>query len=277
MQILKYPIFLIASAAITAALVTPITSISNLIWLGMSEMQPNLFIWLKVILFDLFSLGLPLIFVFAIGFAIAFSVAALIAKVFKVKNEHLYGLAGGVAVGVALILMVELLFKTHPIAGNRTLFGQILHIVAGYIGGLSYFNLMQKDFTAKSVIRFLACLPLILILSITTSWIFDPATAAESFGFNFSEISDLGRNTLIRDMTAFFMANAIFYLLGIITLNPTWFFASGTIYASAFVFNLMAINFYGTSQNEALIAEAIFTFCSFGLGFWLFRRGKVKN
>jgi hypothetical protein len=39
----------------------------------------------------------------------------------------------------------------------------------------------------------------------------------------------------------------------------------------------MAINFYGTSQNEALIAEAIFTICSFGLGFWLFRRGKVIN
>lgn len=78
-------------------------------------------------------------------------------------------------------------------------------------------------------------------------------------------------------MTAFFMANAIFYLLGIITLNPTWFFASGTIYASAFVFNLMAINFYATSQNEALLAEAIFTICSFGLGFWLFRRGKVIN
>ena len=153
---------------------------------------------------------------------------------------------------------------------------QILHIAAGYIGGLSYFNLIQKDFTVKSVIRFLACLPLILIFSITTSWIFDPATAAESFGFNFSEISDLGRNTLIRDMTAFFMANAIFYLLGIITLNATWFFASGTIYASAFVFNLMAINFYGTSQNEALIAEAIFTIWSFGIGFWLSKRTKAS-
>jgi len=63
-------------------------------------------------------------------------------------------------------------------------------------------------------------------------------------------------------------------LLGIITLNPTWFFASGAIYGSAFVFNLMAINFYNTTQNEALIAEAIFTIWSFGIGFWLFKKNK---
>lgn len=277
MKFLRYPIFLITAAAVAVALVTPITSISNLIWLGVSGMEPNLFTWLKVILFDLFSLGLPLVIVFSIGFAIAFIVAGLIAKVIKVNSPHLYGLAGATAIGMALYLMVELLFQTQLLGGNRTLIGSLFHMVAGYIGGLSYYSFMQKDFTIKSIIRFLAAIPLALILVTTFNWIFDPATAAEGFGFTFSEISDLGRNTLIRDMTAFFMANAIFYLLGIFTLNHTWFYASGTIYGSAFIFNLMAINFYNTSQNPALIFEAIFTFWSFGIGFWLFQRNKQSK
>ena len=143
MKIAKYPFAVLSAALFTVMLITPISSITNLIWLNSVNMPIGIFKSLEVLLFDFQRLGILLYGVVIIGFAIAFSVAGLLTKYINFDVKYLYALAGACAIGIA-ILMVVLLFESELLGGNRTIIGKILHWLAGFFGGYFYYFLISK-------------------------------------------------------------------------------------------------------------------------------------
>ena len=275
MRIAKYPFAVLSAALFTVMLVTPITSISNLIWLSSVEMPVTIFSSLEVILFDFQRLGIALFAVFSIAFAIAFTVSGLISKYTNYGGKKLYALAGAVAIGVSLILMVELLFQTQLLGGNRTFIGKILHWIAGFFGGIFFYNLISFKRSYTFVIRFFAILYSYVLLGLVLSWIFTPIIAASDFGFNVNELSDSAQNALLRDFTSFFVGTFIFSILGAITLNSAWFFSVGIIYYGAAFFNLIAIYVHSTDYNSIYIGEIILGTIPTALGLTIIYKNKT--
>ena len=241
MRIAKYPFAVLSAALFTVLLVTPISSISNIIWLSSVDMPISLLSALEVLLFDFQRLGIALFAVFTIAFSIAFTVAGLVSRFTNFGGRNLYAMAGAVAIGVALILMVELLFQTQLLGGNRSFIGKILHWVAGFFGGYFFYNLISSDRSYTFVIRFFGVFYAYFLLGLVLNWIFTPASAAANFGFVLNELSDSAQNALLRDFTSFFVATFVFSIFGAITLNPAWFFSAGIVYYGAALFNLTAI------------------------------------
>ena len=97
MRIAKYPFAILSAALFSVMLVTPITSISNLMWLSSVEMPVTILSTLEVILFDFQRLGVALCAVFFIAFAIAFTVSGLISKYTNFGGKKVYALAGAPA------------------------------------------------------------------------------------------------------------------------------------------------------------------------------------
>jgi len=257
MRIAKYPFAVLSAALFTVLLVTPISSISNIIWLSSVDMPITLLSALEVLLFDFQRLGIALFAVFTIAFSIAFTVAGLVSKFTNFGGKNLYAIAGAVAIGVALILMVELLFQTQLLGGNRSFIGKVLHWVAGFFGGYFFYNLISSDRSYTFVIRFFGVFYAYFLLGLVLNWIFTPASAAADFGFVLNELSDSAQNALLRDFTSFFVATFVFSIFGAITLNPAWFFSAGIIYYGAALFNLMAIYVHGTAYNQIYIGEIV--------------------
>ena len=257
MRIAKYPFAVLSAALLTVLLVTPISSISNIIWLSSIDMPISLLSALEVLLFDFQRLGIALFAVFTIAFSIAFTVAGLVSKFTNFGDRNLYAIAGAVAIGVALILMVELLFQTQLLGGNRSFIGKILHWVAGFFGGYFFYNLISSDRSYTFVIRFFGVFYAYFLLGLVLNWIFTPASAAADFGFVLNELSDSAQNALLRDFTSFFVATFVFSIFGAITLNPAWFFSAGFVYYGAAIFNLMAIYVHGTACNQIYIGEIV--------------------
>jgi len=257
MRIAKYPFAVLSAALFTVLLVTPISSISNIIWLSSVDMPISLLSGLEVLLFDFQRLGIALFAVFTIAFSIAFTVAGLVSKFTNFGGKNLYAIAGAVAIGVALILMVELLFQTQLLGGNRSFIGKILHWVAGFFGGYFFYNLISSDRSYTFVIRFFGVFYAYFLLGLVLNWIFTPASAAADFGFVLDELSDSAQNALLRDFTSFFVATFVFSIFGAITLNPAWFFSAGIVYYGAALFNLMAIYVHGTAYNQIYIGEIV--------------------
>lgn len=257
MRIAKYPFAVLSAALFTVLLVTPISSISNIIWLSSVDMPISLLSALEVLLFDFQRLGIALFAVFTIAFSIAFTVAGLLSKFTNFGGRNLYAIAGAVAIGVALILMVELLFQTQLLGGNRSFIGKILHWVAGFFGGYFFYNLISSDRSYTFVIRFFGVFYAYFLLGLVLNWIFTPASAAADFGFVLNELSDSAQNALLRDFTSFFVATFVFSIFGAITLNPAWFFSAGIVYYGAALFNLMAIYLHGTAYNQIYIGEIV--------------------
>ena len=257
MRIAKYPFAVLSAALFTVLLVTPISSISNIIWLSSVDMPISLLSALEVLLFDFQRLGIALFAVFTIAFSIAFTVAGLVSKFTNFGGRNLYALAGAVAIGVALILMVELLFQTQLLGGNRSFIGKILHWVAGFFGGYFFYNLISSDRSYTFVIRFFGVFYAYFLLGLVLNWVFTPASAAADFGFVLNELSDSAQNALLRDFTSFFVATFVFSIFGAITLNPAWFFSAGIVYYGAALFNLMAIYVHGTAYNQIYIGEIV--------------------
>jgi len=257
MRIAKYPFAVLSAALFTVLLVTPISSISNIMWLSSVDMPISLLSALEVLLFDFQRLGIALFAVFTIAFSIAFTVAGLVSKFTNFGGRNLYAMAGAVAIGVALILMVELLFQTQLLGGNRSFIGKILHWVAGFFGGYFFYNLISSDRSYTFVIRFFGVFYAYFLLGLVINWIFTPASAAADFGFVLDELSDSAQNALLRDFTSFFVATFVFSIFGAITLNPAWFFSAGIVYYGAALFNLMAIYVYGTAYNQIYIGEIV--------------------
>ena len=257
MRIAKYPFAVLSAALFTVLLVTPISSISNIIWLSSVDMPISLLSALEVLLFDFQRLGIALFAVFTIAFSIAFTVAGLVSKFTNFGGRNLYAIAGAVAIGVALILMVELLFQTQLLGGNRSFIGKVLHWVAGFFGGYFFYNLISSDRSYTFVVRFFGVFYAYFLLGLVLNWIFTPASAAADFGFVLNELSDSAQNALLRDFTSFFVATFVFSIFGAITLNPAWFFSAGIVYYGAALFNLMAIYVHGTAYNQIYIGEIV--------------------
>ena len=154
MNIAKYPFAILSAALFTVMLITPISSISNLIWLASADMPVGFITWIEVILFDFQRLGIALYAVVIIGFGIAFSVAGLISKYSSYSGKYLFAVAGAVAIGMALFLMVELLFQTQLLGGNRSIIGKILHCIAGFLGGYFFYSLVSVQRSYTFIIRF---------------------------------------------------------------------------------------------------------------------------
>jgi len=62
--------------------------------------------------------------------------------------------------------------------------------------------------------------------------------------------------------------------LGVITLNPVWFFSAGMIYIGAGIFNLIAIYIHGTGFNQIFIGEFILGSWPTALGFVIYFKQK---
>ena len=274
MKIAKYPFAVLSAALFTVMLMTPISSLSNLIWLASVDMPVGLFSSLEVILFDFQRLGIALFGVIIIGFTVAFTIAGLISKYSSLGGKYLYAVAGSVAIGMALILMVELLFQTQLLGGNRTLIGKVLHWGAGFLGGYFYFKLISEEKNYTFIIRFLGIFYAYFLLGLVLNWVFTPIIAAADFGFVFNELTSDAQNALLRDFTSFFVATFLFSIFGVITLNPVWFFSAGLIYIGAGVFNLTAIYAHGTDFNQIFVGEFILGSWPIALGLVLYFKQK---
>lgn len=257
MKIAKYPFAVFSAALFTVMLITPISSISNLLWLNSVDMPVGIISSLEVLLFDFQRLGILLYGVVIIGFAIAFSFTAVLINFTNISSKYLYALAGAVSIGAAMYLMVELLFESELLGGNRTFVGKVLHWIAGFFGGYFYYSLISKNKNYTFIVRFFGILYAYLILGFVLNWVFTPESAAADYGFVLKDLNDNAQNALIRDFTSFFISTFIFTILGVITLNPTWFLAAGIIYYGAAVFNLYAIFIHGTNYNQIYIGEII--------------------
>ena len=257
MKIAKYPFAVLSAALFAVMLMTPVSSISKLIWLTSVDMPVGLVSSLEVILFDFQRLGTGLFIILVIGFAIAFSTAGLIARFSSLGGKYLYAIAGGAAISLALFLMVELIFQSELLAGNKTVLGKILHFGAGFFGGYFFYHLISSDRNHTFIIRFLGIFYAYWLLGLVLEWVFIPVNASADFGFVFNELTSDAQNALLRDFTSFFAATFLFAVLGSITLNPAWFFSAGIVYFGAGIFNLIAIYAHGTDFNQIFIFEFI--------------------
>ncbi len=80
MKIAKYPFAVLSAALFTVLLMTPVSSLTKLIWLASVDMPVGIISSLEVILFDFQRMGIGLYLLVIIGFTIAFSTAELIVK-----------------------------------------------------------------------------------------------------------------------------------------------------------------------------------------------------
>ena len=126
---------------------------------------------------------------------------------------------------------------------------------AGFFGGYFFYSLVSVERSYTFIIRFLGILYGYLLFGSVLAWIFTPISAAADFGFVLNELSNEAQNALLRDFTSFFLATFLFTILGVITLNPVWFFSAGIIYIGAAIFNLIAIYVYGTEYNQIFFVE----------------------
>ena len=147
MIFLRVTFLLILSSILTSFLSVPITTASYSIWLASIDMPITLNYFIASLIHDWFNLGITIFLFTLMGFLIAFSVTTLILNNFKIKLINApfsYAIAGSFCIALILYLSVSLLFETQIIAGNRTLMGYFLHILAGFIGGYFFGYFLKK-------------------------------------------------------------------------------------------------------------------------------------
>ena len=98
----------------------------------------------------------------------------------------------------------------------------------------------------------------VVLLLIALQWIFMPASAAESLGMLYLEGD--GRNTQIRDFTAFFLASSIMCFLSLSSKKYEFIFCCGLVYMFAAIFNVISSIYHGAPLGlSSLISEIVFT------------------
>ena len=90
----------------------------------------------------------------------------------------------------------------------------------------------------KKTIRIVAALPGIMFFLIGLQWMFSPTAAAKAIGMEL--LDGMARSSQIGDLGSFFFAGSCIILLGVYTLNRTWFFASAMLVGGAAVIRTMA-------------------------------------
>ena len=98
----------------------------------------------------------------------------------------------------------------------------------------------------------------VVLLLIALQWIFMPASAAESLGM--LDLEGDGRNTQIRDFTAFFLASSIMCFLSLSSKKYEFIFCCGLVYMFAAIFNVISSIYHGAPLGlSSLISEIVFT------------------
>ena len=97
-----------------------------------------------------------------------------------------------------------------------------------------------------------------VLLLISFQWIFMPAVAAETL--NMIYLEGEGRNTQIRDFTAFFLATSTMCFLSFATKKYEFIFSCGLVYMLAAVFNIFAsVSHEAPLALSSLVSEIVFT------------------
>ena len=97
-----------------------------------------------------------------------------------------------------------------------------------------------------------------VLLLISIQWIFMPEVAAETL--NMTYLEGEGRNTQIRDFTAFFLATSSMCFLSFATKKYEFIFSCGLVYMLAAVFNIFAsISHEAPLAMSSLVSEIVFT------------------
>jgi len=97
-----------------------------------------------------------------------------------------------------------------------------------------------------------------VLLLISIQWIFMPAVAAETL--NMIYLEGEGRNTQIRDFTAFFLATSSMCFLSFATKKYEFIFSCGLVYMLAAVFNIFAsVSHEAPLALSSLVSEIVFT------------------
>ena len=102
-----------------------------------------------------------------------------------------------------------------------------------------------------------------VLLLISIQWIFMPAVAAETL--NMIYLEGEGRNTQIRDFTAFFLATSSMCFLSFATKKYEFIFSCGLVYMLAAVFNIFA----SFSHEAPLALSSLFSEIVFTLMAWI--------
>jgi len=88
--------------------------------------------------YDIVHLGSLYILFIGIAFAVAFLAGGLLFRLTKFGRPLIYMVAGATALLIMLLLMKEVFFNTHIIAGARDAFGLGLQMLAGALGGFVF-------------------------------------------------------------------------------------------------------------------------------------------
>lgn len=81
------------------------------------------------------------------------------------------------------------------------------------------------------IIRVLAALPALLFIVTGIQWLVQPASAAATIGM--PVLDGIARSSEIGDLGAFFLGGGSMALIGVITLQRTWFLCSAMLVAFA--------------------------------------------
>ena len=102
----------------------------------------------------------------------------------------------------------------------------------------------------------------VVLFLIALQWIFIPASASEALGMPY--LDGDGRNTQIRDFTAFFLASSVMCFLSLLSKKYEFIFCCGMIYLFAATFNIVAsISHDAPLGLSSLIAEIVFASMAF--------------
>ena len=111
--------------------------------------------------------------------------------------------------------------------------------------------------------RLVSILPAILLIPVGIGWILNPAETSVDFGFSFNELSKLAQNTLIRDLTGFFLGISAMCIIGAITMRYIWLAAPALIFLFVLLGHTIAAMFYGTGFADVFFPEVLlFILCS---------------
>ncbi|PKQ08668.1 MAG: hypothetical protein CVT73_06250 [Alphaproteobacteria bacterium HGW-Alphaproteobacteria-12] len=92
---------------------------------------------LSMTVHDIVGMGPQYGVIIAIGLLIALSAAALVFRIAGTGRTLIYGVAGAIALAVALMAM-GMAYDITPIAGARSTAGFVAQMIAGALGGLVF-------------------------------------------------------------------------------------------------------------------------------------------
>lgn len=143
MSILRLVLAYLAAVVVMAILGVAAQSLFVLMGLGDVGASIPAISALSMMADDLMGLGPVYAVLIAIGFVIAFPVAAIAVRLLPIPRALIYAAAGLVCIAVMLTLMKEVFFGVQLIAGARTLFGFWVQAGMGAMAGLAFVGMTR--------------------------------------------------------------------------------------------------------------------------------------